>query len=233
MLGVKARRPTQERLLGWMAKGWRSVAGSLPLARRLFAVDFLPLDERDVYFDVTTPLLVRAAKRRLGRGLRLLDMGTGACAVVGLALWRRTGCDVVATDIHPRILEQASANVALNRAPIRVVHSRFFDQLDEEFDVVAFNPPYVPSHLAEDPTYGRPFDFQSNGGADGTSVVGEFLDAFAAKGGNAVACLAINGLFVPAKRARALVQTRRDLVLKDVERIPGLPFYVFVIGRAD
>jgi methylase of polypeptide subunit release factors len=158
-------------------------------------------------------------------------MGTGAYAVVGLALWRQTACDVVATDIHPRILEQARANVALNRAPIRVVHSRFFDQLDEEFDVVAFNPPYVPSHLAQDPTYARPFDFQSDGGVEGTGVAAQFLEAFAHKGGKASACLAINGLFVPAKRARALLETRRELILEGVERIPGLPFYVFVLGR--
>jgi hypothetical protein len=223
---------TSPKLLPWLAKSWRPVSRSRPLARRLFGVDFPALGSGDQYFDVTTPLLVRAAARRLGEGRRLLDMGTGAFAVIGLALWRRTGCQVVSTDIHPRILEQARANVALNAAPIRVVRSRFFDELDEEFDVVTFNPPYVPSALASDPTYARPFDFQSDGGPEGVSVIEGFYEAFAARGGQAVACLAVNELFVSGEKARRLLAARPGLVLEGIDRIDGLPFCVFELRRA-
>lgn len=219
-------------LLAAMADGWRALARQRRLARRLFGVDFLPVGEGDVYFDVTTPLLVRVARRWLGPGSRLLDMGTGAYAVVGLALWRQTGCQVLASDIHPHIVEQAREGIALNRAPIRVVQASFFDGIDQAVDVVAFNPPYVPSHLARSATFARPFDFQSDGGADGTSVVVRFLDAFAAHPGNAVACLTINGLFTPAGRVQAVLAARPDLRLADRVQIPGLPFYVFVIQKS-
>ena len=223
---------TSVRLLPWLARSWRPVSRSRPLARRLFGVEFPELGAGDQYFDVTTPLLVRAAARRLGPGRRLLDMGTGAFAVIGLALWRRTGCQVVSTDIHPRILEQAQACVALNGAPIRVVQSRFFDALDEAFDVVTFNPPYVPSDLARDPTYARPFDFQSNGGPEGASVIEEFYDAFATKGGRATAYVGMNELFVRGARVLDLLRARRSLVLQRIDRFVGLPFYVVEIRRA-
>ena len=218
--------------LTWLVKGWRPVPRSRLLARWLFNIDFLDVGRGDQYFDVTTPLLVRAAARRLTRDSRVLDMGTGAFAVIGLALWRRTGCKVVSTDIHPRILEQARANVELNQAPVRVLNSRFFDQLDEDFDVVVFNPPYIPSHLAQNPIYARPFDFQSNGGGEGTSVIEEFLDEFVARGGGATACLGMNELFVSGASVLALIAARKGLALEQIDRFPGWPFYVLAIGRA-
>jgi methylase of polypeptide subunit release factors len=223
---------TSVSVLPWLARTWRPVSRSRPLARRLFNVRFPDLGQGDQYFDVTTPLLVRAAARRLDAQRRLLDMGTGAFAVIGLALWRRTGCQVVSTDIHPRILEQARANVALNGAPIRVARSRFFDELDEEFDVVTFNPPYVPSALARDPTYARPFDFQSDGGPEGASVIEAFCDAFAAKGGGATAYLGMNELFVSGAKVRELLRARKTLVLEGIDRLLHLPFYVLEIKRA-
>ncbi len=223
---------TSASLLPWLARTWRPASRSRLLARRLFRVDFPELGAGDQYFDVTTPLLVRAAARRLDGGRRLLDMGTGAFAVIGLAVWRRTGCQVVSTDIHPRILEQARANVSLNQAPIRVLHSRFFDALEEEFDVVTFNPPYVPSRLAGEPTYARPFAFQSDGGPEGTSVIEDFCDAFAARGGHAVACLGMNELFVSGAKVRQLLAARKGLVLESVDRFDGLPFYVLEFRRA-
>src|SRR4051812_6154244 len=96
----------------------RRVGGRLSqfrtVARWLFRIDFRPLDPGARYFDVTTPVLVSAAARALGPGKRLLDMGTGAYAVIGLALWRRTGCDVVSTDIRPDVVAGAQANIEAN-----------------------------------------------------------------------------------------------------------------------
>jgi methylase of polypeptide subunit release factors len=194
-------------------------------------VDFVEIGAKDQYFDVTTPLLVWSAARDLAPGARLLDMGTGAFAVIGLALWRK-GCRVVSSDIHPEILERARANVERNAAPLRLVQSRFFDALDEEFDGVTFNPPYIPSELAANPTLARPFDFQSNGGSDGSAVIEAFFDAFLAKGGRARGYLGMNELWVSGARVLALLAARKGLRLERIDRSLGLPFYVIVIQRA-
>src|SRR5262245_9395363 len=118
-------------------------AARMPLvARALFGVQFAPLGKEDYIFDITTIALFRFLTHTLDSRSRLLDMGTGAAAVLGLAVWRRVGCHVIASDVNPELVTSARRNVAHNCAPIEVVQSRFFDSLDEGFDVVSFNAPY-------------------------------------------------------------------------------------------
>lgn len=158
-------------------------------------------------------------------------MGTGAFATVGLAVWRRTGCHVLATDIHPEIVARARRNVEANRAPIRVMETRFFEGLDEEFDCVAFNIPYVPSRLVEDPEVPQPFAFQSDGGPEGTTVIEGFLDAFARTPHVAVAYLGINALLIPREKLVALLDRHPDVALVRVLRPLPLPVKVYVLER--
>jgi methylase of polypeptide subunit release factors len=199
---------------------------SRAVARRLFRVDFPPRDDPDArYFDLTTPVLVSMLAARLRPHMRLLDMGTGAFATIGLALWRRTGCDVVATDVRPELVRKAQANVDANRAPIRVVEARFFDGVEGEFDCVTFNAPYVPSRFL------TRSDPQSDGGPDGTSVIEGFLDSFAAKGGDATAYLGVNRWFVPRERVVPLVVRRAGLELTGVRRRWPWPVDVYVLTR--
>lgn len=203
----------------------KRVTRSRLLARSLFGVDFVPAEGRG-YFDLTTPALVHAAAPLVSRETRVLDMGTGAFATIGLSLWRRRGCPVVSTDVQAELVERAQANVARNAAPVRVLLSRFFDGLDEEFDLVTFNAPYVPrAQLAS------PDDAQSDGGEDGTEVIADFLDAFAARGARAVAMLGVNALFVPRARLLPLLTRRRDLALDRIARPLPVPVDVYVIRR--
>jgi methylase of polypeptide subunit release factors len=195
------------------------------LARRLFGVDFPHLETGARYFDVTTPAIVSAAAPALRPGKRLLDMGTGAFATIGLALWRRTRCDVVATDIRAELVQDARRNVEANRAPIRVQEARFFDGLEGEFDCVTFNCPYVPSRLLPGP------DVQSDGGPEGTSVIEGFLDAFAESGGSATAYLGVNSLLVPRAKVTALIDRRPGLVLQRIARRWPSPAAVYVLAR--
>lgn len=196
---------------------------SRALARRLLGVELPPLAGEPRYFDLTTPALVSVAAAYLGPGRRLLDMGTGPFAAVGLALWRRTGCDVVATELTPELVRKAQASVEANRAPIRVVRARFFEGVEGEFDCVTFNPPYVPSTLLAAP------DPRSDGGPEGTSVIEGFLDAFAAHAGRARGLVGVNGLLVPRRRVEALVAGRPGLALEAVLRRRPWPADVYVI----
>ena len=78
----------------------------------LLRIDVPPIDADRRYFDLTTPVLVRLVAPRVTASTRLLDMGTGAFAAIGLALWRRTGCQVVASDeATPQGLRAIAVNV--------------------------------------------------------------------------------------------------------------------------
>ncbi len=76
---------------------------------------------------------------------RALDLGTG-CGVQALHLGDHAG-KVVATDVNRRALWMTELNAALNRAGnIDVREGSFFEPvLDDTFDLIATNPPFVIS----------------------------------------------------------------------------------------
>lgn len=97
-------------------------------------------------------------------GDRLLDMGTGTGYVAaGLSADFE---EVVAVDVDPRAVECAEKN--LPGAEVR--ESDLFEAVDGVFDLITFNPPYLPSE--------GPLDGERawNGGADGRRVVNRFVE---------------------------------------------------------
>lgn len=71
-----------------------------------------------------------------------LDLGTGT-GYVGLYLAQR-GWQVDAIDISPRAIELAQANAQRNGLPVRIFYSDLFDQVTNQYDLIAFNPPMWP-----------------------------------------------------------------------------------------
>jgi release factor glutamine methyltransferase len=72
-----------------------------------------------------------------------LEIGCGS-GVVALCAARK-GAEVTAVDINPDAVHCALANAAANRLHVRAQLSDLFSALsDERFDVVAWNPPFLP-----------------------------------------------------------------------------------------
>jgi len=219
--------------LSLLRRGARRLAGSRTLANMLLRIDVPPIDPDRRYFDLTTPVLVRLVAPRVTTSTRLLDMGTGAFAAIGLALWRRTGCQVVASDIDADLVEQARANVAANGAPIRVVRASFFDGIEEDFDCVTFNAPYVPTGRVGADGGAARYAVQADGGARGTDAIEDFLAAFEREARVGLAYLGINSLMVPRDAVTARIAERPGLRLEKTLRMPLLPVHVFAIRHAD
>jgi release factor glutamine methyltransferase len=99
------------------------------------------------------------------RALRVLDMGTGSGILA--AYCARRGAEVVASDIDIDAIE--ALEVAANRmgVSIKLVTCDLFSKIHERFDIVVFNPPYLPSSAIDDPT--------TNGGKQGTEIINRFL----------------------------------------------------------
>jgi release factor glutamine methyltransferase len=87
-----------------------------------------------------TWLLLRAA--RVEPGERVLEVGTG-CGVVA---WHaaKQGAKVVATDINPSACRAAWEGARAHGLEVSVVRCDLFAGLHASFDVVLFNPPYLP-----------------------------------------------------------------------------------------
>jgi release factor glutamine methyltransferase len=94
-----------------------------------------------------TELLVEAALSRLPSAGSALDLCTGSGAIgISLAL-ERPGARVVATDVSPDALAVARENAAALGAAVELREGDLFAPLaaGQRFDLIASNPPYVPS----------------------------------------------------------------------------------------
>jgi release factor glutamine methyltransferase len=116
-------------------------------------------------------------------GKRFLDMGTGNGEIALKAAEK--GAEVVAADVNPEALsfarEKAEERGLVNR--ISFVESDLFEDVEGEFDVIMFNPPYLPGEegLGDEDIW--------RGGEKGVEVTEGFLQRvpdFLAEGGEAL-----------------------------------------------
>jgi release factor glutamine methyltransferase len=181
-----------------------------------------------------TELLVEAALAALPEGGAALDLCTGSgCVGVTLGL-ERPSARVVAVDLSPEALALARENaLALGAGNVELLLGDLFAPLPPalRFDVIAANPPYVPS--PEVPALARELSFEPgmalDGGEDGLAVTRPLVRGALARlvpGGTlAVEMHESHAAFLPALCAEAgfvHAEVRRDLA--------GLPR--MVVARA-
>jgi methylase of polypeptide subunit release factors len=210
----------------------RAATRSRFLARALFGVDFRPLGEDETYFDATTLVLVRRAAERLTRDSRVLDMGTGTVAVVGLTLWKKLGCQVISVDVNPESVKLAQANIDRNHAPIRAIQSSFFTAVDQAFDAVVFNPPYVPTRAGLARGLPERFRSQWDGGKDGLDVIERFLTAWEADRRGPLAIMGVNHRHAPRRSVLSVVEAHPGIRVEEIYRAPLLPVDVYALTVA-
>jgi release factor glutamine methyltransferase len=116
------------------------------------------------------------------KGKKFLDMGTGNGEIALKAAEK--GAKVVAVDINPEALSYAMEKAEVKDLEDRVtfVESDLFENVQEEFDFVVFNPPYLPGEegLGDEEIW--------RGGEKGIEVTERFLKRvpeFLAEGGEA------------------------------------------------
>jgi release factor glutamine methyltransferase len=100
----------------------------------------------------------------------VLDMGTG-CGIQGLIASSKAR-KVVSSDISKKALVCSAHNAWCNRAVnIQFIESNLFNNIEGLFDLISFNPPYLPTSKKDE-------DFEDrqiwNGGKDGLQVISAF-----------------------------------------------------------
>lgn len=111
---------------------------------------------------------------------KVLEIGTGS-GIIALELARQ-GCDVVCTDVNPYAVIFSELNYKNNKKLVSgSVDIRYGDLLsvindDECFDLIIFNPPYLPYRIDEKNTGSTWFDIAVNGGIDGLFHTFRFLE---------------------------------------------------------
>ncbi|HUP66183.1 MAG TPA: peptide chain release factor N(5)-glutamine methyltransferase [Thermoanaerobaculia bacterium] len=116
------------------------IRGRSEFLRREFAVDSRALIPRP-----ETELLVVEAVKRIRKGNRVLDIGTGSgCIAISIAL-ERPELHLFASDRSIEALALARHNAARLGARIHFFSSDVADAATGPFDAIVSNPPYVPA----------------------------------------------------------------------------------------
>ena len=133
-------------------------------------------------------------------GESLLEMGTGSGLIALHAA--KLGAKVTAADVNPRAVECARRNAARNGIRIEVVRSDLFEKVTGLFDVIAFNPPYLPGTASSTSWVEKAWA----GGEEGSEMSLRFLESawkHLAPGGRIFMVLSsVGGLMSLLKAAR-------------------------------
>jgi release factor glutamine methyltransferase len=126
----------------------------------------MPHEPSQVYVpEADTWLLLDAARVEVKPGDRVLEVGTGS-GLIAAELARVTG--VVATDINPH------AAFCAREKGIEVVQSDLFCGIRSTFDLILFNPPYLPTQPEE--RIDDWLEHALDGGLNGRVVIGRFSE---------------------------------------------------------
>jgi len=152
------------------------IVGRREFFGREFIVSPATLDPRpdtEVLIELTLACLAMTGRR--DRPVRLLDVGTGTGCVALTLLSEWSAATALATDICPDALKIARLNAERLGLRDRITFElrSALEGLDEQFDAVVSNPPYIPSHeISGLERAVRDYDprMSLDGGADGLDV---------------------------------------------------------------
>ncbi|MDU8071071.1 MAG: HemK/PrmC family methyltransferase, partial [Gemella haemolysans] len=89
--------------------------------------------------------VVDYVKTTKNNNLRILDLCTGS-GIIAITLKKELNqflIDVVASDISEEAIKVAKENAQFHDATIKFIQSDIFDSIDDKFDVIVSNPPYI------------------------------------------------------------------------------------------
>jgi release factor glutamine methyltransferase len=145
---------------------------------------------------------------------QVLDVGTGS-GVLGLVCAIR-GAHVTVSDSDASAIEHAGNAAKLLRVELKGIVSDMFTDVPGRFNLILFNPPYLPSQDYKDKTV--------DGGALGRNLINRFLDGLPnhlQKGGEALLLISSlnnpKALFDARKEFEFLTLKKRALFFEELQ----------------
>lgn len=179
-------------------------------------------DRSQVYQpEADTYLLLDAALAEVRPGDRVLEAGTGS-GLIARELTKVTS--VVATEINPH------AAISSRRAGVEVVRCNLFDAICGMFDLVIFNPPYLPTEQHE--RIDDWLEYALDGGKTGRVVIERFvqdLGRILSPGGRVL--LLISSLTGPGEVNNLLGAAGFSAIVVRQARVEDEVLYVLRVSR--
>ena len=104
--------------------------------------------------------------KKLAKNKSVLDIGSGSGIQAQAALEAKAS-SVTASDINP----EAIKHIKSNHSQIKTIQSNLFNKIKNKFDLIIFNPPYLPKDNKEP----RESRLETTGGKHGDEIIISFL----------------------------------------------------------
>lgn len=131
-------------------------------------------DECDNVYPPSEDTFLLIDNLEVEEGSKVLEIGGGTGLVSITA--SKTAKHVTVTDINPYAINCIQHNIELNnRTNILVKECDLFNDIDEKYDLIIFNTPYLPV-LEEEHDSSDEYQKAWDGGVDGRQVIDKFLD---------------------------------------------------------
>jgi len=127
----------------------------------------------NIFWDLTT-LVIKKEIKNIRNKKKFLDMGCGQLALIG-QFYKKNNVNtkVTSVDFYSQFVSNAILNARYNNTKIRIIKSDLFSNLKKEkFDLISFNPPYVPRNRDDSE---KKFKKIRYSGKDGTLITSKFL----------------------------------------------------------
>ena len=125
--------------------------------------------KESVYEPMEDSKLMQKAVQLRAKGKSILDVGTGS-GIQAISASLAGAKEVWACDSNPEAGKCAKANATSNKVEVNVIQSNLFENVPKKkFDLIVFNPPYLPSD-------GKHDDIRWSGGYEGIEVILDFFE---------------------------------------------------------
>lgn len=114
-------------------------------------------------------LLSEVLKKEIkNKEIKVLEIGSGSGIQIDtLLILGLNPCNIFSTDINP-----VAVNYLKKKFPnIKIIKSYLFSKVKEKFDIIIFNPPYLPEEHREP----KSSQLATTGGKQGSKIINRFL----------------------------------------------------------
>jgi len=108
--------------------------------------------------------LLEEQVKKYAKNKSVLDIGSGS-GIIAKATISSGAKSVLATDVDKESIDH------LRKIGLNVINSNLFDKVKGKFDLIVFNPPYLPENKKEDKASAR----ATTGGKKGDEIILKFL----------------------------------------------------------
>ncbi|MCU0851938.1 MAG: methyltransferase [Thermoplasmata archaeon] len=140
------------------------------LLRRVQIDHSIGLDVQEEVYNPSDDSYLLLKVVEVSPGDNFLDMGSGT-GIIGIHA-AKAGAKVICADHNPYAVECTRRNAARNEVRLEAVRSDLFESLSGLYDVIAFNPPYLPGKQSSTSWIERSWA----GGEEGSELTIRFLE---------------------------------------------------------